>query len=120
MYPRQMKPASYKCSPLSVAVVLTVLLSGCAVLYDPPDADTGLQPGATKVQVSSALGAPARIVAEGDREAWLYCRKGAVLDRFVVAEFKGSRLENVKQQTEFNFGACEQLFEGVTLTSSGG
>lgn len=103
----------------SMAVSIA-LLAGCATLYDPPDPVSDLKPGASKVQVSAALGAPARIVTEGDREAWLYCRKGALVDRFIATVFKGSRLENVRQAREFNFGTCDPNIEEFTLGSAGG
>lgn len=114
-----MKQNVYRRSLSSVAAALAISLSGCTVLYEAPDPVAEIQSGATKVQVSAALGAPDRIIAAGDRESWLYCRKGAVLDRFILAVFKGANIESVTQAMEFDFGACDEFFKGVTQTKAG-
>lgn len=115
-----MTTRSYTWTRSLIAAASILMLGGCTALYDAPDPVSDLKPGASKVQVSAALGAPARIVDQGDREAWLYCRKGTIVDRFILAVFKGSRLESVKQEREFDFGACDPNFEGIDLSSSGG
>lgn len=115
-----MKRTRYEWPRSAAAAALIALFSGCTVLYDAPDPVAGIPPGANKVQVSAALGAPGRIVVEGNREAWLYCRKGALVDRFILAVFKDSRLETVQRQREFEFGDCEQSMENFTLSSAGG
>ncbi|MDX1513722.1 MAG: hypothetical protein R3174_08255 [Gammaproteobacteria bacterium] len=115
-----MKAIAFVSARLSILGAVIALIGGCAALYDTSDPIAGLAPGATKVEVTAALGAPARIVTKGDREAWLYCRESELLDRFVLAVFKDSALESVDQDLEFEFGPCKRLFDGVALTGAGG
>ena len=115
-----MRPVGKKCRHFLVVAAVSAGLGGCTVLYEAPDRLARIPAGASKVQVSAALGAPDRIVSAGNRETWLYCSKGAVLDRFILAEFDGPALLRASRHTEFEFGACVQFFERYKVTSPGG
>ncbi|MCP5155606.1 MAG: hypothetical protein H6983_15655 [Ectothiorhodospiraceae bacterium] len=102
---------------ITTIAMLTVVLTGCASDVA-RERIARLEPGMRPVQVDAVLGSPLAVRRDGDREAWLYCIDGVLVDELVAARFEGGKLVEATRGREYDFYACDTFLEGYTLPSS--
>ena len=96
---------------LLMSTVAAAALTGCESLPEklPPTerAAQRVEIGMDEVEVTAAIGAPARVHATPTSERWDYCLPGAVADEYIAVDFQHGVVAQVDGALELDFGQCE-------------
>ena len=95
---------------LLASLVIMLSLAGCQTVSTK---QVLINPGQTKEEVASIMGAPGNRQFMGSKEAWQYCSAGMFADDYVLIWFEDGHVIGMNTYGNDKEGSCSSFYKNI-------